>query len=294
MKARNLFFRISLLVCFSSIILIMLRGKPADKVSFGAVSHVAEDALYHAGKIESLLINVSDSEEISIGDKIYAQLSRDYKEIKNEKTLAYVNKIVGQMQPFLKRRAVQYKIHIVHASFPNAFAIPGGHIYLTDSLLKVIGSEAQLAFILAHEIIHVDAGHVVSVIKDGDIVSRIFLSPIYSKSQEAEADYAAVYLISSAGYYPLAAIDILKKISGEDSLSGYTNPVAETVEATGMLAGRYFDTHPPLSERVYTIQEYTKTHKVCGRFYIGKQNYEEKIPKTVKAYKGESLWYCVK
>ena len=128
---------------------------------------------------------------------------------------------------------------------PNAFALPGGTIYVSRGLLVLSNSEDELANVLAHEITHAAARHAAArqaVAGGVNPFAMVFTNPAYlaaySRDQEREADRGGQQLAAAAGYDPagmntfLASLDNVEKLlAGASRMPGY------------------FDTHPPTSER---------------------------------------------
>lgn len=138
-----------------------------------------------------------------------------------------------------------YSFKILDMPEPNAFALPGGHIYVTRGLLGLANNEDELAGVICHEIIHTEDRHTVHHIKQSilpsflrlpgalsgalinedvakvftplDISSKAIISG-YSRSHEKKADKKGVGLMAKAGYDPLALGAVLKKLSDARAL----------------------------------------------------------------------------
>jgi len=310
MKQRNIIFMAGLLICIFSITLIIIKGNPQDKVSFDSISEVVESALHHADKTGHILTSITDKEEMEVGDKIYRKIHTYYKGEKFIDTPVhkYVNDLGAIVSKGVKRKDIKYKFHILNAFYPNAFALPGGHIYVTMGLIAELESEAELAFILGHEITHVDAKHCIEAIQYkiaiekivgvdldtyADIGYHIFLRPGYSEPQESEADIGGVYLTYRAWYHPLAVVAVFENICKAE-LTRKDNktltPIGDTVIAVGKMLDRYFATHPPAKDRIGKVKKYIKNNRIItekSKFYVGQKNYiERKSRKDVK-YKEE-------
>ncbi len=137
----------------------------------------------------------------------------------------------------------EFKFHLVDMEEPNAFALPGGHIYVTRGILPLIQTEDELAGIIGHEIMHVIQRHSVkqfnreivpAVLKvPGNIINAITFSrlgniinvPIdiiaspfiakYSRKHEKEADDLGIDLAARAGYDPAQLANALERLSKE-------------------------------------------------------------------------------
>lgn len=152
----------------------------------------------------------------------------------------------------------KWRFGVFRSDAVNAFAMPGGYVLLSSGLLKMLDSEDELAFVLAHEVAHVQRRHhyqvvlrqrlaeqasksLATVVQDGDTAKLAQASgQIYArgldKSAEFEADRLGVELMTRSGYDPAAAISVLEKMQ---SLKG-NDPRAELL----------FSTHPSPAERL--------------------------------------------
>ncbi|MCH8232068.1 MAG: M48 family metalloprotease [Bacteroidetes bacterium] len=201
--------------------------------------------------------------------------------VNNPVTEAYINKIGQRLVSELAAREFDYTFRIVDMMEPNAFALPGGHIYISRGLLAVMNSEDEIAGVLSHEIIHSSHRHSYKQMKKSifpallrlpgsiigavnedvgalinaplDVASRLRLAR-YSRKHEYEADEFGIQLVAKAGYDPMALAQALQII-------------ADQVE---MLTGKkkkfsYFDTHPFTSNRLGKIAELSKTLTPAAR-----------------------------
>lgn len=311
MKPRHIFLVVALLVCIMSIAVIMIKGKPADMVSLDSVAEIGERALYDIHRIGGILTSVSDKEEMEIGDKIHEKIfgSHTVQGVQDNSLDKYLNDVGSKVAENIKRKEIKYKFHIIDGFYPDACALPGGHVYITVGLLMVLRSESELAGVLAHEITHVDAKHCIGAIQykvraqkalgvtSGDLVDvgyNLFLRPGYSEAQETEADAGSAYLLYNAGYHPMGEVYAFERIdknavSKEHKNSSIT-PVGDTIKAFGGIIGRYFASHPAVADRIDKIKRYIAENKLMDgntSFYIGQKNYEEKISRKEKRYKEE-------
>ena len=155
-----------------------------------------------------------------------------------------------------------FSFEVVKGSEPNAFALPGGFIFVTGSLLELCEwNQDQIAFILAHEMAHVIRGHAMDRIIAGSAIAVgakaasirgllnswlgnvgvKFLESAYSQDMELEADKLAARLATAAGYDRHAPIQLfarLKKLNRSDKQPGLWN---------------YFSSHPTFDIRINNI-----------------------------------------
>lgn len=215
------------------------------------------------GKKEILL--VSESWELSVGRQQYSPLRQaqggDY--VVDPRVEAYVRQ-VGNRLAAKSDRKLPYEFNVINDSTPNAWALPGGKISINRGLLVELGSEAELAAVLGHEIVHAAAKHgtrgqtrgialqaVVmtasiagarngygELAQVGSMVGAQIINSKYGRDAELESDRYGMEYMARAGYDPSGAVDLQRtfvKLSEgrrSDWLSGM------------------FASHPPSNERV--------------------------------------------
>ncbi len=166
-----------------------------------------------------------------------------------------------------------FRAFAVHADPPNAFALPGGTVVVTASLLALCEAEPdRLAFILGHEMAHVVKGHAMERLAVNSAISAAAnlgkirrsvlgwvqnvgvgaLQGAYSQDQELEADKMGVQLMLAAGYSPRGACQLLEKLARE-----HPEP------APGLAP--YFSSHPPLITRIDEIRRLHTTVSQTAR-----------------------------
>ncbi len=163
----------------------------------------------------------------------------------------------------------RFRFETYEANEPNAFALPGGFVFVSGSILKlclVPGAAApqvdQAAFVVAHEIGHVLYGHAIERLAASSaatLARRVapaggtlgvwlantglrFLETAYSRNQELEADRFAVRLSAAAGYDPQASLQLFRRLA----------EISRSADVSGL--GRYFSTHPDFNLRIESIR----------------------------------------
>lgn len=108
----------------------------------------------------------------------------------------------------------RFRFHVLaDTALAEAYALPGGHIFLTRGLLHRVENEAQLAGVIAHQVAHVLARHVAEPFTRADTTAgavRRVLDRTYRVEEETEADTLSVRLLGNAGYDPRAMIELLR------------------------------------------------------------------------------------
>jgi predicted Zn-dependent protease len=284
--------------CLVSGALLMTRHDLQEMVSFDSVMEVGESALHHIDKTAGLFIvrDVSEKEEMETGNRIRASMVRYDHLVEPEDELlhAYLSDIGAVLVKNITRPGIKYQVHAYKSDAPNAFAIAGGHVYISTGLLKILDTEAEVAAVLAHEIAHVDAKHCISFVQRSraaeytgeDSVDNYGYQMVrsgYSEVEEDEADTAAIYLIEKSGYHPMALVAAFEAMDRQWSGWHYQRPsltpAGDIISALGGTVDRYFGSHPEAVERINNVKRYMseKGFLVKGKkYYIGKKNFADK------------------
>jgi beta-barrel assembly-enhancing protease len=166
-----------------------------------------------------------------------------------------VNSIGAKLADAVKDPRRKFRIEVAASAAANAYALPGGFIFITQSLLDLCGRDKdEIAFFLGHEIGHVIRGHardrltattffnaVMSRLPAAGRLLRTLMSRGYSQLQELEADQEAIRLTSAAGFNAQTSVAALKRL-----LQVAPNP-------SGL--AEYLSSHPPISERVRELEK---------------------------------------
>ena len=241
---------------------------------------VSSEALVDAGaewqrdltRVPMHLTRISDDQETRIGDAL-AQEYED-EQIKRSPGLLATERYLSQVGLQVashSRRKLRYRFHLISSpDLINAFALPGGYIFVGQGLLDRIASEDELAFVLGHEIEHIDHYHAVERVQieaqlknlDLDVIAAIAQIPMslwqvgYTKDEEFEADREGLRIAAASGYSALGAVSLLMrwtKLRDEYVIHAET-PTEELSQLAIEGLNGYFRTHPLPSERLAQVQ----------------------------------------
>ena len=225
---------------------------------------------------------VSEQGEVDMGKETDAQIGREYGYYADPELSRYVTQIGQALVPYTHRPKLEYHFAVLDTPVVNAFAAPGGYIYVTRGILALMNSESELATVLGHELGHVSARHTVrklsqmilvqaglavgSALSDtfaklsgvaGIGVQLLFLK--YSRDDEREADALGIRY-SRAGRFNgvemvrfFTALQHYGDLSGGHSLPGFlsTHPLnAERIENAKKMLGET-DLALPTNEEAY-------------------------------------------
>jgi beta-barrel assembly-enhancing protease len=213
---------------------------------------------------------MSDEEEIRIGNQLAENYNYGEQTNKTARRIEIENylKQVGAPLAARAHRKLPYRFHYVEDPyFINAFALPGGHVFVGEGLLSLMDSEDELANVLGHEIEHIDHYHCAERVQQEQALRKIpfgdlFSIPIgvfeagYSKDQELEADREGTRLAVQAGYSPSGAVRMFETFQRlyEEQQRRALTPGQELSDVAMQTLEGYFRSHPQPSERIRQIQ----------------------------------------
>jgi beta-barrel assembly-enhancing protease len=251
-------------------------------------THVGPEAMLNAlaetqreiSRLPAGIVRLSDAEEINAGDAMAqnylaqsGKLSAADLEIEN-----YVAE-VGRVVAAHARRKLVYRFHYIpNPNFVNAFALPGGHVFLGQGMLQLMDSEDELASVLGHEVEHIDNYHCVERYQLKARTANLPLGELlalpmelfqagYGKEQELEADRDGAWLAVMAGYSPQGAIHMFEtfgRLHREYVLKAESPDQELSKVAIAGITG-YFRSHPLPEERINQIQQIIARNKWPNR-----------------------------
>jgi len=223
---------------------------------------------------------MSEEDEIALGKEAAREVEQYMGFAGSAELNAYVDRIGQRLAKHSSRNHLEYEFHVVDMAEPNAFALPGGHIYVSRGLLAIMNTEDELAAVLGHEIGHVagrhsakqqtksrgwiplqilagiggaaasavspDLGSAVAGI--GQLPASLVLAS-YSRKQEKEADRLGQRYAAAEGWDPAALSDTMDALTREQQLAGGRDPSQMS----------FFDSHPTTPERAREGREYAST-----------------------------------
>ncbi len=211
-------------------------------------------------------INVlSVQDEIRLGNQMATEIEKKEKPLDNPAIQAYVADIGKRLARVATRQDVTYRFTVIDAPKTiNAFALPGGHMYIYTGLMKLCQNEAELAGVMAHEMGHVAAQHhgrmmtrqlgialitQAALGKNPGLLAELLsqyagagISARYSRSDEDEADTLGMEFLFRAGYNPSGMITFMEKMMNMELKTGKAHPLP------------IFASHPPTEQRALHLR----------------------------------------
>ena len=229
------------------------------------------------------LVLITESQEIAIGRREDGNVRKQYGAYDDAALQQYVSEIGERLAKASHRPELQYRFLVVDSSEINAFALPGGYIYITRGIMAYFNSEAELAGVLGHELGHVTARHSVQQLSAAqaanigvnvlgifvpqargvvgsnviNILGGVLLSG-YGREHELEADRLGAEYLARTGYDPQAMIKVVGVLKNQELFD------AEVAKAEGREPRAYhglFASHPDNDTRLQQVVGEAKRFK---------------------------------
>ncbi|HET7275922.1 MAG TPA: M48 family metallopeptidase [Longimicrobiaceae bacterium] len=209
--------------------------------------------------------SISTQQEMQLGAQYSAEINQQLPIVQDPTVHRYINQLGSSISSLVDPRGIPYTFYVVNSDVVNAFAVPGGYIYINRGLIERAENVSELAGVMAHEIGHVVERHSVEQMAKmqqaqvgialGTILlgqpsqaaalgvnvlgSAIFAG--FSRDAEREADMAAVQYLVTAGIDPRGMVTFFNEL------------LAERERSPGAVE-QWFSTHPLTTERIQNVQ----------------------------------------
>ena len=229
--------------------------------------------------------------EMEFGRLLSVKIIEKYPVLQDEKATLYINKVGKAVALFAGRPELEYHFAILDSDTINAFAAPGGFVFITKGALLKMKNEAELAAVLGHEIGHINNRHILKelpppretggivntlaalLVAQGTVVSSAFSEVVnqasemlfskgYKKEDEFEADKSAIYYVAETGYTPRGLFDFIKRL--KEYRAKDENAVV-------------YNTHPSPTERLERIKKLLEGEK----FSLKRPDAEDRFDKEL-------------
>lgn len=209
--------------------------------------------------------------ESAVGEGFSEQIQRQVPMIEDEAVLTYVREMGAKLARFGGRNEFEYEFHLIMDDQLNAFALPGGKIFINAGALIQTKSEAELAGLLAHEISHAVLSHGFKLVTEGNLTANFtqfipfggiaanLVVLKYSRDMEREADIIGTKILASSGYAADGLHNLTVTLNREDR----PRPPA------------WLSTHPHTEERVSYLENIIVTNGYNRYAYEGVSSHRE-------------------
>ena len=224
------------------------------------------------------LVLMSENREKEIGLEEHEKVLASMPLLEDQELLAYVREVGSNVAKVSHRPDLEYQFHIIDSPDINAFALPGGYVYVNRGLLTFTNSEAELAAVLAHEIGHITARHAVQQQSRGRLANTAatvggFVTAVatgsgyvgsqisqvasiwaqtglsgFGREHELEADSLGAEYLVNAGYDPAAMIEVITVLKNQEDFN-------RRVTGNGGAYHGLFATHPRNDTRLQQAVE---------------------------------------
>jgi predicted Zn-dependent protease len=245
------------------------------------------------GKRELML--VTEQDEISLGKQADQEIGQTYGFYENPALSDYVNRIGQSLAKNTQRPNVEYHFKVLDTSIINAFAVPGGYVYVTRGILAYMNDEAELAGVIGHELGHENARHIARLMSRQQLAqlglgvgmmlsenvrkyaglaqfgaSMLFLK--FSRDDERQADDLGVEYGSKSGYdtYRMAAFfETLERLNsgGASGLPDWFSTHPNPVNRVAAVNNKTSEWRQKLNRTQYAVNRNDYLNKINGIVY---------------------------
>ncbi len=220
-------------------------------------------------------VTITESQEIGLGRQYDVEVRKQYHVYDSQDLQDYVNQVGQKLAHNSHRPNISYHFTVLDSTQVNAFALPGGYIYITRGLITYLNSEAELGAVLGHEIGHVTSRHSVQQISAATAanvvvqITSVFLPGMrtaagsnltnllgnallsgYGREHELQADHLGAVYLARTGYDPEAMVKVLTVLKNQELFD------AEIAKQEGREPRAYhglFATHPDNDTRLKQV-----------------------------------------
>jgi predicted Zn-dependent protease len=245
---------------------------------------------------------MSEAQEIRVGRAEDPRIRSQYGVYDDPALQQYVNEIGQRLAKASHRPALEYHFTVLDSPEVNAFALPGGYVYVTRGILAYLNSEAELAAVLGHELGHVTARHSVQQLSAATAASvgaallQIFVPETrgalgdnllnllgkallsgYGREHELEADRLGAEYLARTGYDPQSMVDVVRVLKNQESFD------AQLAREEGRQPRAYhglFATHPDNDTRLQQVVGEAARFKPANPHH-GREPYLKRIDNIV-------------
>lgn len=251
------------------------------------------------------LVMMSEQDEIALGKQAHQDILRQYSVYNDLELQNYVQYVGKKVAANSHRANLDYQFLVLDSPEVNAFALPGGYVYITRGLMAYLNTEAELAAVLGHEIGHVTARHAVRQHSAtqltgigaaiGSIIAESFIPGIssaggqelvgvlgtamlrgYGREHELEADRLGAEYLARSGYDPDAMLEVIGVLKDQEL---FEIKLAREENRQPRIYHGVFSTHPSSDTRLQEVVGYARAIKDASSqsTFVGKTEYLQRI-----------------
>ena len=269
------------------------RGELESDLTWKAIANVVTGGASYAltgnfygplSALETIMMLVQG--ESSTGDSFAEAVRRQLPMLKDKEVVNYVREIGYELADVAGRDEFEYEFYVVMQEQINAFALPGGKIFINAGAILETNSEAELAGLLAHELAHAVLSHGFQLVAQGNLTANIvlFIPYVgntaanllilnYSREMETEADFLGTKILTASGYAADGVRNLMVKI--EEQHEKQPAPPA------------WLSTHPDTKDRVAYLEELIVNNDLNRYAYEGVERHwqiKQKVRQLLSEY----------
>ncbi|MGW8310265.1 MAG: M48 family metalloprotease [Thiogranum sp.] len=235
---------------------------------------------------------MSESDEIQLGREYHEQVIKEMPVYNDPELAAYVNEVGQRLARASHRPELEYHFTVLDSPMVNAFALPGGYVYITRGIMAYLNSEAEMAAVLGHEIGHVTARHSVrrhsastatgvagavlgaatGIPASQDLFNTLGKAMLsgYGREHELESDRLGAQYLARTGYDPRAMLEVIGVLKNQELLEN------QRAREEGREARSYhgvFASHPENDRRLQEVVGEAEHLKTVGEPRLGRETY---------------------
>lgn len=208
---------------------------------------------------------ISTEQEVALGKQVAAQVEKETPLWSNAAAQQRIDSLGQRLARFSSRTDITYTFKLLDTPTVNAMAVPGGTIYVTRGLYEDYADDAELAFVMGHELGHVEQRHSIkqmekmslidlavriatrgkgNTVQLGAGVAEKLLANQFSQADEAEADRLGQHHLRQLGYDPSKAVSAMERLSSLTGSGEHSH-----------INTRIFGDHPPTQDRIEALRK---------------------------------------
>lgn len=248
---------------------------------------------------EQDLVMMSEQDELKLGAQTNQRILQQYQPYDDPDLQAYVQYVGTKLAAISHRSHLNFRFTVLDSKEVNAFALPGGYIYITRGLMAYLNSEAELAAVLGHEIGHVTARHAVrqhsatQLANIGLVLSSVFLPggfqtagqqlgnllggallSGYGREHELQSDRLGAEYLAGSGYDPQAMLQVIRVLKNQEQ---FELKLARAESRQANVYHGLFASHPDNDTRLQQVIAHAAQVKQVDTPYTGRDAYLTRI-----------------